>query len=103
MLVVGSATGHPLASTTRWGKSMPSTSSNQKNTFTLPTPRNTKTNQYTKPEAADLLFLAPLVSRARGDMMTQMLALGYTLTSKKTLWRLCTRETQTRKLLILHG
>ena len=67
---------------------MPVTPSPQKTSITLPLPLNTKTKKYTKPEAVELLFFTQMNSRAHGDMMAQIIELGYTPTSKSTLWHL---------------
>ena len=56
--------------------------------ITLPIPLNSKTNKYTKPEAAEILFHTTMGSRVRAEAMNQMILLGYTPPNKRSLQRL---------------
>ena len=83
MLVVRLATG-----STVWQENSTALLSPEISAIDLPLPLNTKTKEYTKAEAAEILSYTAAGSRDRGTMMKQMIASGYTPASKTTLRRI---------------
>jgi len=82
--------GTPRAKKQRNAKTVTPPSSKRKEKddgIELPLPINRETMQYTKPEAVEILLQTKKGSPHRGTMMRNMISLGYTPTSEKTLQR----------------